>query len=77
MPPGGSLESFFLISQEVEALGQEECGVASLQISFCVNRQTGALVGPVALLQEASWPAGFWVLNIAQNLGWHGQPSPR
>lgn len=66
--PGGSLESFSLIRQEVEALGQEG-SVASIQISLWVNGQACVFVGSMALLQETGWPAGFWVSGIAQNLG--------
>lgn len=58
-PAGRGLESFSLISQEVEALGQEG-SVVSIQISLWVNGQAGALVGAMALLQEAGRPAGSW-----------------
>lgn len=53
------MESFSLISQEVEALGQEG-SIVSIQISLWVNGQVGALVGFMALLQEAARPAGSW-----------------
>lgn len=48
-PADGGLESFSLISQEAEALGQEG-SVVSIQISLWVNGQAGALVGSMALL---------------------------